>query len=75
MGPKPYSTYNFEFLSLPLLEESDLEYDSTVKLRVFSALSRVFWSLALVALACVRVLFLVWMDLSTSAGDGPPCTL
>jgi hypothetical protein len=25
VGPKPYSTYNFGFLSLPFLEESDLE--------------------------------------------------
>jgi hypothetical protein len=75
VGPKPYSTYRFDFLSLPFLEESDLEYDSTVKLRVFSAFARFAWSLVRPVLVWVRVLFLVVMALSTSAGDGPPCTL
>jgi hypothetical protein len=74
VGPKPYSTYNFEFLSLPFLEDFNI-HDSTVKLSVFSALARFFWSLAMDIFVWARVLFLAVIALSTSAGDGPPCTL
>jgi hypothetical protein len=72
VGPKPYSTYRFEFLSLPLLEEFDLEYDSMVDLRVFSAFASFAWSLVMHVLVWAKVLFIDVMALSTSAGDGPP---
>ena len=75
VGPKPYSTYRFEFLSLPFLEEFEREYEVTVELRVFSAFARFSLSLVMPVFVCVRVWFLIVITLSTSAGDGPPCTL
>jgi hypothetical protein len=62
-------------LSLPFLEEFESMYDSTVELSVFSAFASFSWSLAMLVFVCVWVLFLVVIALSTSAGDGPPCTL